>query len=442
MRDRLAARRPETSTGRHRARRCPQPQPNPCQTGAEPATTRSGRNGPAAPTRTTTAPRSRRRAWRRRASASRHRGGTSSRTASTPSSAAATAVAHCGPGGTSTRRSCERTTPSSPAAASPRPRSPMAATQDPSAVHWASRARASEVAPGPWVRVTVPRRRPGSGSNPSKAGRTGSTCSRASTRGCDRRPTAPSPFDWGRPGSERSLSLPSPAPWPERSEQVFGPQASLPDVRVRAGDRRGPQARTWTREPGGAPTASAGSAEGVDGAIPGGPGRASSRATTARPWGAHPSAPMDRACASSTTAWPPARIGTPLSAPRRAAIVSSPARIDSGVLIDTPTIRNRWLAAAVRAKDRAGTSAPRSDTSQPRPRTTSARRASGSAWCSPAGAPSTTVPRLRPRRWNRGPRRPRRRPVITLARCSTATSSTPSAHRRPMVRSAGATMSR
>ena len=119
-------------------------------------------------------------------------------------------------------------------------------------------------------------------------------------------------------------------------------------------------------------------------------------------------------------------------------MASSPAPHRLRRAIDTPTAASCGVAAATRAKDRGGTSAPRSETSQPAPRSRSASRATGSAWCSPGGAPSTTVPRLRPRRANRGPRRPRIRIAMPLARCSTATSISPLAHRRPMAVSAGA----
>ena len=231
VRDRAGRPRPVTSTGRHRARRCPHPRPNPCQTGAEPATTRSGWNGPAAPTRHHHRPPLPQAgleaagvglpAPRRHLEPARHR----PRRARPPPRGPLRPGSGHRPGG-----AARATTPSSPAAASPRPRTPMAATHDPAVVHPASRARASEVAPGPWIRVTVPRRRPGSGSNASKAGRTGSTCSRASTSGCDRRPT-PSP---GRPGLGASLRCRRPRHGPSvanRCSTRKGRAASAPSCR-------------------------------------------------------------------------------------------------------------------------------------------------------------------------------------------------------------------
>jgi hypothetical protein len=59
----------------------------------------------------------------------------------------------------------------------------------------------------------------------------------------------------------------------------------------------------------------------------------------------------------------------------------------------------------------------------PRSRTMSDIIDTGSECRSPAGAPSTTEPRGRPRRTNRGPRRPISRITMPVARCSTAMSS-------------------
>jgi hypothetical protein len=289
-RDRLAARRPETSTGRHRARRCPQPQPNPCQTGAEPATTRSGWNGPAAPTRTTTAPRSRRRSWRRRASASRHR--------EAPRAGRVDPV----------ERGRHRGGPLRPGwdvdqeelredhAQLPRRGQPQAPQADgrhprPRGVHRASRARASEVAPGAWVRVTVPRRRPAPAANPRRrAGR--AAPARAPAPGL--RPQAHRTEGAGlgavAVAAVARAMAPSVANRCSVHKRPARRRTALPDrSRVRT-DCEGHGSRANGK---GSPARSAG-----------GPFRASSRARRARPWGAHPSAPMARACASSTTACP------------------------------------------------------------------------------------------------------------------------------------------
>ena len=63
--------------------------------------------------------------------------------------------------------------------------------------------------------------------------------------------------------------------------------------------------------------------------------------------------------------------------------------------------------------------------SHPRNRRRSPSIATGNAWNSPAGAPSATTPRDRPRRLNRGPIRPTMRMAIPVARCSIEMSSSP-----------------
>ena len=57
-------------------------------------------------------------------------------------------------------------------------------------------------------------------------------------------------------------------------------------------------------------------------------------------------------------------------------------------------------------------------------------------------APSATTPRDRPRRVKRGPIRPTMRIAIPVARCSTEMSSSPAAHRSPMLTIAGVKTSR
>ena len=89
----------------------------------------------------------------------------------TASTSVATTVAHTAGGGEATSTSRSRATPNPAAAASPTVGSPTAAAHDPAADGPASRARASEVVPGPPSTATVtPRRRPRtpSGSRPAE----------------------------------------------------------------------------------------------------------------------------------------------------------------------------------------------------------------------------------------------------------------------------------
>ncbi len=65
--------------------------------------------------------------------------------------------------------------------------------------------------------------------------------------------------------------------------------------------------------------------------------------------------------------------------------------------------------------------------------------ATGAACCSAGGVVITTLPRLGPRRANRAPMREMSRTATALARCSSATVSSPACHRSPMDSSAGAT---
>ena len=60
---------------------------------------------------------------------------------------------------------------------------------------------------------------------------------------------------------------------------------------------------------------------------------------------------------------------------------------------------------------------------------------------SPGAAPSTIVPRRRPRRVKRGARRPSSPRTTAVAWCSSATPASPVSHRRPTISSAGATRS-
>ena len=89
-----------------------------------------------------------------------------------------------------------------------------------------------------------------------------------------------------------------------------------------------------------------------------------------------------------------------------------------------------------------GVLAPRSITVKPRPRRRSAAIAIGTACWSPATAPMTMVPRVWPGRLNWGPKRPMRRFVTAVARCSSAIETSPIAHAAPMAASAGASTSR
>src|SRR5438067_3452228 len=147
------------------------------------------------PVVTSTAPRSRALATNRRASLLRTCRGKCTSTTSTASTRAATTAGHSSPGlATSGKRS--RAMPTSAAATSPRDGNPTAAHHEPACEGPASRANASDVAPGlasaslrlarcasPDTATVDPRRSPPSGSKSARAGNTGSVRSRASETG-------------------------------------------------------------------------------------------------------------------------------------------------------------------------------------------------------------------------------------------------------------------
>lgn len=117
---------------------------------------------------------------------------------------------------------------------------------------------------------------------------------------------------------------------------------------------------------------------------------------------------------------------------RTSAMASRAERLAASVVHAIPTATAPGSPATVSARAAAGVSAPSSTTSKPRQRSMLAAMARGTPWSSPGAAARMTVPRLTPRRENRGPRRLMIRVVTALARCSSAIDNSPRSHSLPM----------
>ncbi len=113
--------------------------------------------------------------------------------------------------------------------------------------------------------------------------------------------------------------------------------------------------------------------------------------------------------------------------------------VDARVVHAMATANRSDVSASTWVSASAGVSAPSSITLNPAQRSRSAAMATGAECRSAGGVVMTTLPRLGPRRANRAPMREMSRTATALARCSSATVSSPTCQRSPMDSSAGAT---
>ena len=139
-----------------------------------------------------------------------------------------------------------------------------------------------------------------------------------------------------------------------------------------------------------------------------------------------PSAPRRSAWSASAMAAPPSSTVVPGSAVRRWAMTRRAEAVDAWVVQAMATARRSGVSPNTWASASAGVSAPSSITLNPAQRSRSAAMATGAECRSAGGVVMTTLPRLGPRRANRAPMREMSRTATALARCSSATVSSPS----------------